>query len=300
MDSTLHEEFTERKFANFEEQFSNLAREVRGNPSDPPASIEAFSPPPPTIHELADWRHLAFVGSLLAASIGFAAWWWSSSVHTETMAPSKPAPLVQVAPTAVTVSSDLAQQLQPITREIAVLSQTVEQLKVRQDQLVSDNENLARQLKASLGESARNNIAIDQIKADQIEMARESHTLTERLNASQEQLARVIANASEPKVMSEESKVSPEELKVSLEELKMSPEESKVSLEELKVSPEESKVSPEESKVSPEEPKVTPDVPLPRPRRPTDVAQTHKPVSTPARPQAKKSQTSFAWPWSVH
>ena len=45
---------------------------------------------------------------------------------------------------------------------------------------------------------ARNNSIIDQIKATQIQMARESQTLTERLNASQEQLARVIANASEP------------------------------------------------------------------------------------------------------
>jgi hypothetical protein len=45
-------------------------------------------------------------------------------------------------------------------------------------------------------------------------MARESRTLTERLNASQEQLARAIANTSEPKAMPEESKVSPEEPKV--------------------------------------------------------------------------------------
>ena len=44
-------------------------------------------------------------------------------------------------------------------------------------------------------------------------MARESQTLTERLNASEER-ARVIANASEPKVMPEEPKVSPEEPKV--------------------------------------------------------------------------------------
>jgi len=131
------------------------------------------------------------------------------------MAPSAPAPLTQAAPkdavpTAVALSSDLAQQLQPMTRDLAALRQAVEQLKVRQEQLVRDNENVASQLKASQEEMARNNSIIDQIKATQIQMARESQTLTERLNASQEQLARVIANASEPKVMPEEPKVMPE------------------------------------------------------------------------------------------
>ena len=101
-----------------------------------------------------------------------------------------------------------------MTRDLAAVSQAVEQLKVRQEQLVRDNENVASQLKASQEEMARNNSIIDQIKATQIQMARQSQTLTERLNASQEQLARVIANASEPKVTPEEPKVSPEERKV--------------------------------------------------------------------------------------
>jgi hypothetical protein len=267
MDSTLDDKLAEGQFASLEEQLSNLAREAGVNPSDPPTTMKTFRAPPATIHGLADWRYLAFVGSLLAASIGVAAWWWSSSVHTETMAPSNPAPLTQaapkdaaptnVAPTAVALSSDLAQQLQPMARDLAALRQAVEQLEVRQEQLVRDNENVASQLKASQAEMARNNNIIDQIKATQIQMARESETVTERLNASQEQLARVIANASEPKVM------------------------------------------PEEPTVSPEEPKVIPEIPVPRPRRSTNVAQTHKPAPTPAPPQAKKPQPSSAWPWSV-
>ena len=100
-----------------------------------------------------------------------------------------------------------------MTRDLAALRQAVEQLNVRQEQLVRDNENVASQLKASQEEMARNNSIIDQIKATQIQMARESQTLTERLNASEER-ARVIANVSEPKVMPEEPKVSPEEPKV--------------------------------------------------------------------------------------
>ncbi len=251
MDSTLNDKL----IGGLDEELSSLRRELGVNPSDPTAGIKRFRAPSPTIYRLA-------FGSLLAASIGVAAWWWSSSAHTAMMAPSAPAPLTQAAPkdavpTAVALSSDLAQQLQPMTRDLAALRQAVEQLKVRQEQLVRDNENVASQLKASQEEMARNNNIIEQIKATQIQMARESQTLTERLNASQEQLARVIANASEPKVM------------------------------------------PEEPKVSPEEPKVMPEIPLPRPRQLANVAQTQKPAPTSARPQAKKPQPSLAWPWSV-
>jgi endonuclease/exonuclease/phosphatase (EEP) superfamily protein YafD len=267
VDSTLDDEW----IASFKEQISNSTREAGASPSAQPTSIKTSRVPLATIHRLADWRYLAFVGSLLAASIGVAAWWWSSSVDTAMMAPSDPAPLTQaapeaalpkdVAPTAVALSSELAHQLQPMTRDLAALRQTVEQLEVRQEQLVRDNENLASQLEASREEVARNKSIIDQIKATQIQMTRESQTLTERLNASQEQLARVIANASEPKAM-----------------------------------PGAPKVMPEEPKVSPEEPKATPEIPLPRPRQ---VAQTQKPAPTRARPQAKKPQPSSAWPWSV-
>jgi hypothetical protein len=268
MDSTLDDRFAEGQIASLEEQLSNLAREAGVSPSAPPTSMKTSRAPLTTIHRLADWRYVAFLGSLLAASIGVAAWWWSTSVDTAMMAPSDPAPLTQAAPeaaapTAVAPSSELAQQLQPGARDLAALRQTVEQLKVREEQLVRDNENLASQLKASREEMARNNSIIDQIKATQIQMARESQTLTERLNASREQLASVIANASEPKAM-----------------------------------PEAPKVMPEEPKVSPEEPKVMPEIPLPRPRRSTNVSQTTLQQPT-ARPQAKKPQTSLAWPWSV-
>jgi hypothetical protein len=186
-------------FASLDERLSTLLREAGVNPSDPPASTKTFR---------ANWRYVAFVGSLLAASIGVAAWWWSSSAHTAMMAPSDhPAPLTQAppkdaTPTAAALSSDLVQLLQPMTHDLAALSQAVEHLKVRQEQLVRGNENVASQLKASQEAMARNNSIVDQIKATQIQMARETQTLTERLNASQEQIARVIANA-EPKVMPE-------------------------------------------------------------------------------------------------
>jgi hypothetical protein len=202
MDSTLDDRFVEGQIASLEEQLSNLAREAGVSPSAPPTNMKTSRAPLATIHRLADWRSLAFVGSLLAASIGVAAWWWSSSVDT--------AMPKDVAPTAVALSSELVQQLQPMARDLAALGQTVEQLKVRQEQLVRDNENLASQLKASREEMARNSSITDQIKAIQTQTARESQTLTKRLDASQEQLARLIANASEPNAMPEAPKVMPE------------------------------------------------------------------------------------------
>lgn len=264
MDSTLGDKLAEEQITkSLEEQFSKLvnpAREEDVGPLAPPTRRKTSRAAPATIHRSAGRRYVVF-GSLLAASIGVAAWRWSPSVDTAMMAPSVPTPLTQaapkdVAPAAAAQSSEFARQLQPMARDFAALRQTVEQLEVKHEQLVRDNENLASQLKASRDEMARNNSTIDQIKATQIQMARESQTLTERLNASQEQLAHV-ANASEPNV------------------------------------------TPEAPKVSPEEPKVMPEIPLPRPRRSANVAQTQKPAPTPALPQVKKPQPSSAWPWSV-
>ena len=284
MVSTVDDRLAEAQIASFEEQLSNLTREAGISPSAPQTGMKTPRDPLATIHRSVDWRYVACVGSLFAASVGVAAWGWSSSVDTPMMAPSGRAPLTQaapeaaapkeVAPTTVGLSSELAQRLQPTERDLAALRQTVEQLKVGQEQLVRDNENLASQLKASREEIGRNNAIIDQMKAAQIQMARESEALTERLNASQEQFAeqsaRAIANASEPKAMPEAPKVMPEE----------------------------PKAMPEEPRVSPEEPKVMPEIPLPRPRQPA-VAQTQKPAPTPARPQARKPQPLLAWPWSV-
>jgi regulator of replication initiation timing len=225
MDSMRDEKLAEGQTASLEQQFSNLAREVGISPSvpAPPTSMKTSRLPLAMSLRLADWRFVVFAGSLLAAPIGVAAW-RSSSADTAMMAPSDPKPLAQAAPEAaapkdvasvtVGLSSGLAQQLQPMARDLAALRQTVEQLKERQEQLVRDNENLTSQLEASREEMARNNSIVDQLKATQIQMARESQTLTEQVNASQEQLARVIASPSEPKAMPEAPKMMPEEPKV--------------------------------------------------------------------------------------
>ena len=277
MDSTMSNRLAEGQIASLEEQLSNLAREA-GFSSSPP-SAKTPAPLPPTSHRLADWRHLAVAGCLLAAAIGLVAWWWPSSPDTAATAPSAPMALAQAAPQAaapkdaapvpVAASAGLEQQLQPMTRDLAALRQSLEQYKVTQEQLVRDNENLRSQLAAGREEIARNNGVIDQLRATQIQMARESQTLTERVNASQQQLARIIASAAELNTLPEEPKAISEVPKAMSEEPKMIPEE----------------------------PKVMPGTPLPRPRQ-ANVAQTQKPAPAPARPQTKKPPPSVSWPWS--
>jgi uncharacterized protein YhaN len=258
--ASMDDKLAEWQIANLEEQFSNLAREAGFSPPAPPTSMKTARATLASRLRLADWRYAAFAGSLLAASIGVAVWWWSSQAHTTMAAPSAPISLTQAAeaaapkdaaPAAVAMSAALEQQLQPMARDLAALRQTVEQLKVRQEQLVRDNETLTRQFEAGREEMARNTGIIDQIKATQIQMARESQTLAERVNASQEQLqeqlARVVAGTSEPKML-------------------------------------------------PEAPKVMPEIPLPRPRQPASVAQTQKPA--PNRPRSQPAKPQPSWPWS--
>src|SRR2546427_7794869 len=70
MDSTLDDKLGEGQIASLEEQLSNLTREAGVSPSAPLTSMKTSRAPLATIHRLADWRHVAFGGSLLAASIG--------------------------------------------------------------------------------------------------------------------------------------------------------------------------------------------------------------------------------------
>lgn len=219
MASSRDDSIAERQIA---EELSLLTRKAEAGPSVQP-TMETFRAQPATNHRSTKQPRVAVVGSLLAASI--AAWWWWSSSHPAMTAPSDPAPLTQppreaaapkdTAPSAIALVSDLTQQLQSTTRDLAALRQEVELLKFTQEKLVHDNENVARQLKASQEEIARNNRVIDDVKAIQIQMARENQTLTDRLNASQEQLARVTADASAPKeMMPEVTNAIPEQPRV--------------------------------------------------------------------------------------
>ncbi|RZN03840.1 hypothetical protein CWO91_31570 [Bradyrhizobium genosp. SA-3] len=219
MASTQDDSVAERQIA---EELSHLARKAEDGPSVQPTMETSRAPA--TNHRSTTQPHVAFVCSLLAVS--FAAWWWwSSSAEPAMRAPSDAAPLTRgpreaaapkdAAPSEMALVSNLTQQLQSMTRDLAALRQAVEQLNVTQEKLVHDNENVARQLKTGQEELARNNRVIDDVKGIQIQMARESQTLTDRLNANQEQLARATANASAPKeMMPEVTNAIPEKPKV--------------------------------------------------------------------------------------
>ncbi|MCS3763133.1 hypothetical protein [Bradyrhizobium centrosematis] len=219
MASTRDDSVAERQIA---EELSSLARKAEDGPWVQPTMETSRAPA--ANHQSTKQHLVAFVCSLLAVS--FAVWWWwSSSAQTAIRPPSDPAPLTRGtreaaaqkdgAPSAIALASELTQQLQSMTRDLAALRQTVEQLNATQEKLVHDNENVARQLKTDQEELARNNRIIDDVKEIQIQMARESQTLTDRLNANQEQLARATAHASAPKeMMPEATNAIPENPKV--------------------------------------------------------------------------------------
>ena len=112
-------------------------------------------------------------------------------------------------------SSDLAEQFQIMTRDLTALRETIEQLKVKQDQSNRDNENVEVLLKASQEQMARNIGLIEQIKASQAQLAREGGKSADQLKAGQGQPTDVIANASQP---------LPNELNGSTEPPKVMPE----------------------------------------------------------------------------
>jgi len=83
-------------------------------------------------------------------------------------------------PTAVPVSTEPAELLQTMARDLANVEREIEQLKASQQQLASDNAK-----------------AIEQIKASQEQAARDNARNVELFKASQEQVALLIARASE-------------------------------------------------------------------------------------------------------
>jgi hypothetical protein len=83
-------------------------------------------------------------------------------------------------PTAVPVSTEPAELLQTMARDLANVEREIEQLKASQQQLASDNAK-----------------AIEQIKASQEQAARDNARNVELFKASQEQVAQLIARASE-------------------------------------------------------------------------------------------------------
>jgi hypothetical protein len=72
----------------------------------------------------------------------------------------------EVAPTAAPLAPDLAQTLQTMARDLAIVGRAIEQLKAGQEQIASDNARAVEQLKAGQDQMARDNAkTAEQLKA---------------------------------------------------------------------------------------------------------------------------------------
>ena len=95
-------------------------------------------------------------------------------------------------PAGASTSLELTRWVQTIARELANLTQGVEQLKTNQAQLARDNAELAGQLKETREQMVRHDaeFAAD-LKAAQEEMTRDNLSLAAQLKTSQEQIASI-------------------------------------------------------------------------------------------------------------
>jgi hypothetical protein len=174
------------RFAGADETVFKSERDIARHPSDqtnPPAVPDRQSTGSrPAL--------LALVVLPLAASACVvAAFAWQSSngdaakvigARWATSLLAQPAPLApttsQDVPGAAPMSPELAQRLEKMERDLANVGQQIEQLKIRQDQMVRENTAVAQQLKAALAQKVRDNARV-----------------AEQLRASQEQLAVVMS-----------------------------------------------------------------------------------------------------------
>lgn len=131
--------------------------------------------------------------------------------------------------------------------------------------------------------------AVAQLDMRQGQLVRDNENVASQLKASQAEIAR-------NNIIVEQIKATQTRVERESETVTERLNESQRQLARVIATTSEPKVSPEEPKGSPEEPKAMPKIPVPRPR-PTNVAQTLKPVPTAAQRQASKPQAS-AWPWS--
>jgi hypothetical protein len=144
-----------------------------------------------------------FVGLLLAAGIGFAAYdntakqiiakWAPLLVQTSSLPPENPGLPAQPTPPAVQADAAMAAPLQP-----APLAQTGQPEGVAQAAALSPESTqllqaMARDLATVRQENEQLKASIEQLKANQEQMTRDNARAAEQFKASQEQMARDIA-----------------------------------------------------------------------------------------------------------
>ena len=182
------------------------SEDAAGQPQEP-QMLDAFAGGRPHRGALPSWR---FIGGLLAlACIGIIVFAWpspggravkptipSSADAAKTDAGlQQPSIQVQTTPQSAGLAGasappELTQSVQTIARELANLTQGVEQLKTNQAQLARDNAEVAGHLKETQEQVARHDAElVSDLKAGQEGMTRETLSMAAQLKASQEQIA---------------------------------------------------------------------------------------------------------------
>ncbi len=205
-----HEQITraDEEIARAEEQLSKLEREAARHPSDHPQTrMNTFRPAVPGKRPSLGGRAVrGFIGLMLAACIGVAAFVWQSPygdaakqiivswvpqlVLTSSLPLEKPGLSAQPSPPTVQAAAATTAPPQPAPLAQSAREDVVPTAAALSPELTQLLQSMARDL-ATLGQ------AIEQLKASQEQMARDNANAAEQFKASQEQMARVIAKASE-------------------------------------------------------------------------------------------------------
>ena len=171
-------------------RFSKLAREAESHRPEPrTASINTVRPAVSgTKISLGGWALRGFAGILLAAGIGAAANTWLGSRGDAAKTPL-PQPALP-APTAAVLSPELTPLLQSMARDLASMGKEIEQLKAGRELVARDNANVSELTRGVARLS-------EQLKASQEQVARDNANVAEQIKAIQDQLGRIISQASE-------------------------------------------------------------------------------------------------------
>ena len=173
--------------------FPRLAREAASDRSDRrTASVNTVRPAVsgPKI-SLGGWALRGFAGILLAGGIGAAAIHWLGSPVDAAKTPlPQPASVAPTTSAAAALPAELTPLLQSMARDLASMGKEIEQLKAGRELMARDNANVSELTRgvAQLSE---------QLKASQEQMARDNANVAEQIKAIQDQLGRIISQASE-------------------------------------------------------------------------------------------------------
>jgi hypothetical protein len=200
----------DEEIARAEEQLSKLEREAARHPSDHPQTrMNTFRPAVPGKRPSLGGRAVrGFIGLMLAACIGVAAFVWQSPygdaarqiiagwapqlVLTSSLRLEKPGLPAQPSPPTVQAAAAKAAPPQPAPLAQTAPEDVAPTVAALSPELTQLLQSMARDL-ATLGQ------AIEQLKVSQQQMARDHVNAVDLLRASQEQMARVIAKTSEAK-----------------------------------------------------------------------------------------------------